>query len=167
MLNQAVFSELRVQDMTLVNGIYTEGFGALHDLSEQLATEERRREARREIPAALAESWEIAQLEDLERSIKTNPDPQQGQGSNYPTLVEIRGLEPRTSCMPCKRSSQLSYIPSQKRLRTDKSLAKTSVKWKPKKPGTRSPGFFRACPPAAGGFVLVFVSRAARTHELT
>ncbi len=26
-------------------------------------------------------------------------------------MVEIRGLEPRTSCMPCKRSSQLSYIP--------------------------------------------------------
>ncbi len=27
------------------------------------------------------------------------------------SVVEIRGLEPRTSCMPCKRSSQLSYIP--------------------------------------------------------
>src|SRR3989338_10533698 len=26
-------------------------------------------------------------------------------------MVEIRGLERRTSCMPCKRSSQLSYIP--------------------------------------------------------
>ena len=26
-------------------------------------------------------------------------------------LVEIRGFEPRTSCMPCKRSSQLSYTP--------------------------------------------------------
>ena len=27
-------------------------------------------------------------------------------------VVEIRGFEPRTSCMPCKRSSQLSYTPS-------------------------------------------------------
>ena len=27
-------------------------------------------------------------------------------------FVEIRGFEPRTSCMPCKRSSQLSYTPS-------------------------------------------------------
>ena len=26
-------------------------------------------------------------------------------------LVELRGLEPLTSCMPCKRSSQLSYSP--------------------------------------------------------
>ena len=25
--------------------------------------------------------------------------------------VEIIGVEPTTSCMPCKRSSQLSYIP--------------------------------------------------------
>jgi hypothetical protein len=26
-------------------------------------------------------------------------------------LVEKMGFEPTTSCMPCKRSSQLSYIP--------------------------------------------------------
>jgi hypothetical protein len=26
-------------------------------------------------------------------------------------IVEKIGLEPTTSCMPCKRSSQLSYIP--------------------------------------------------------
>lgn len=26
-------------------------------------------------------------------------------------VVETRGVEPRTSCMPCKRSSQLSYVP--------------------------------------------------------
>ena len=25
--------------------------------------------------------------------------------------VEIMGFEPMTSCMPCKRSSQLSYTP--------------------------------------------------------
>ena len=27
-------------------------------------------------------------------------------------LVELMGLEPMTSCMPCKRSSQLSYSPT-------------------------------------------------------
>ena len=27
-------------------------------------------------------------------------------------MVELRGLEPLTSCMPCKRSSQLSYSPA-------------------------------------------------------
>gem|GEM_PF-5271515 len=27
-------------------------------------------------------------------------------------FVEIIGVEPMTSCMPCKRSSQLSYTPS-------------------------------------------------------
>ncbi len=27
-------------------------------------------------------------------------------------LVELRGVEPLTSCMPCKRSSQLSYSPT-------------------------------------------------------
>ncbi len=27
-------------------------------------------------------------------------------------FVEKMGFEPTTSCMPCKRSSQLSYIPS-------------------------------------------------------
>ena len=41
-------------------------------------------------------------------------------GTNFPrdnfvlkhsNLVEKMGLEPTTSCMPCKRSSQLSYIP--------------------------------------------------------
>ncbi len=26
-------------------------------------------------------------------------------------MVEVRGFEPLTSCMPCKRSSQLSYTP--------------------------------------------------------
>ena len=26
-------------------------------------------------------------------------------------LVEVRGFEPRTPCMPCKYSSQLSYTP--------------------------------------------------------
>lgn len=26
-------------------------------------------------------------------------------------MVEIVGVEPTTSCMPCKRSSQLSYTP--------------------------------------------------------
>ena len=26
-------------------------------------------------------------------------------------FVEVRGVEPLTSCMPCKRSSQLSYTP--------------------------------------------------------
>ena len=26
----------------------------------------------------------------------------------------MRGVEPRTSCMPCKRSNQMSYIPSSK-----------------------------------------------------
>lgn len=26
-------------------------------------------------------------------------------------VVEVRGVEPLTSCMPCKRSSQLSYTP--------------------------------------------------------
>ena len=25
--------------------------------------------------------------------------------------LEVRGIEPLTSCMPCKRSSQLSYTP--------------------------------------------------------
>ena len=29
-------------------------------------------------------------------------------------VVEIMGLEPMTSCMPCKRSSQLSYTPNGK-----------------------------------------------------
>ena len=32
--------------------------------------------------------------------------------------VEIRGFEPRTPCMPCRCSSQLSYIP-----KTSKSLS--------------------------------------------
>ena len=27
-------------------------------------------------------------------------------------MVELKGLEPSTSCMPCKRSSQLSYNPT-------------------------------------------------------
>jgi hypothetical protein len=29
----------------------------------------------------------------------------------FGALVEKMGVEPTTSCMPCKRSSQLSYIP--------------------------------------------------------
>ena len=35
----------------------------------------------------------------------------QNHDSRSGLLVEIRGFEPRTSCMPCKRSSQLSYTP--------------------------------------------------------
>ena len=31
--------------------------------------------------------------------------------SNLYKFVEVRGVEPLTSCMPCKRSSQLSYTP--------------------------------------------------------
>ncbi len=34
------------------------------------------------------------------------------QGFSKTLLVELQGLEPWTSCMPCKRSSQLSYSPS-------------------------------------------------------
>ena len=30
-------------------------------------------------------------------------------------LVELRGIEPRTSCMPCKALSQLSYNPNSPR----------------------------------------------------
>ncbi len=30
---------------------------------------------------------------------------------NWTFTVEVRGVEPLTSCMPCKRSSQLSYTP--------------------------------------------------------
>ena len=30
--------------------------------------------------------------------------------------VELMGLEPTTSCMPCKRSSQLSYSPAKRAL---------------------------------------------------
>ncbi len=30
--------------------------------------------------------------------------------------VELMGLEPTTSCMPCKRSSQLSYSPAKREL---------------------------------------------------
>ena len=33
------------------------------------------------------------------------------QYSSLCNLVEIVGVEPTTSCMPCKRSSQLSYTP--------------------------------------------------------
>lgn len=33
------------------------------------------------------------------------------RGSSTAVMVELWGLEPQTSCMPCKRSSQLSYSP--------------------------------------------------------
>jgi hypothetical protein len=36
---------------------------------------------------------------------KKNPDPiSRGQGSHNDVLVELAGIEPATSCMPCKRS---------------------------------------------------------------
>ncbi len=35
---------------------------------------------------------------------------QKKQGQNL-AFMEMRGLEPLTSCMPCKRSSQMSYTP--------------------------------------------------------
>jgi hypothetical protein len=34
-----------------------------------------------------------------------------GQGLNKDSMVELQGLEPWTFCMPCRRSSQLSYSP--------------------------------------------------------
>ena len=37
-----------------------------------------------------------------------------GQAYTFPNAgvcVEVVGFEPRTSCMPCKRSNQLSYTP--------------------------------------------------------
>ncbi len=43
-------------------------------------------------------------------------------------LVEIIGVEPMTSCMPCKRSSQLSYTPM-----ISKSAAKITVFCKKKR----------------------------------
>jgi hypothetical protein len=43
---------------------------------------------------------------------RSNPDPlSEDRGSNKDPLVELQGLEPWTSCMPCRRSSQLSYSP--------------------------------------------------------
>jgi hypothetical protein len=91
MLNQAVFSELRVRDTTIVRATYTDGFAALHDegLTEMLEGEERRREARYDLELGQPEGslgW-------------SNQALQQGQGSNYPTLVGNEGLEPPTSAM--------------------------------------------------------------------
>lgn len=40
----------------------------------------------------------------------------EGQGSCAFTLVEIRGLKPRTSALPALRSNQLSYIPIVKKV---------------------------------------------------
>jgi hypothetical protein len=48
-----------------------------------------------------------------------NPSPlgiDEGQGSHTDTLVEIRGLKPRTSALPALRSNQLSYIPIVKKV---------------------------------------------------
>ena len=42
----------------------------------------------------------------------TNPGPHfEDRGSTMNPLVELQGLEPWTFCMPCRRSSQLSYSP--------------------------------------------------------
>ena len=38
-------------------------------------------------------------------------NPQERNTGKNQWLVELTGLEPVTSCMPCKRSSKLSYSP--------------------------------------------------------
>ena len=104
MLNQAVFSELRVRE-TNITGIYTGGFAALRgsSLTEELAAEERRREARHDVPLAIVRSWEMADT--------AVPAFQQGQGSEYATLVEHKGFEPLTSCVRCRRASRTAPMP--------------------------------------------------------
>jgi hypothetical protein len=45
----------------------------------------------------------------LKKQQTKNPWNQNSKGFSF--YVEKMGVEPTTSCMPCKRSSQLSYIP--------------------------------------------------------
>ena len=46
-------------------------------------------------------------------------------------FVEVRGVEPLTYCMPCNRSSQLSYTPIESAAKIEKiSLQKKAYKKK-------------------------------------
>ena len=51
---------------------------------------------------------------------KTNPGPLPDRGSNEDILVEAMGLEPTTSCLQSRCSSQLSYAPMERDDRTDR-----------------------------------------------
>ena len=112
-----MFKELRVRDAT-ITGIYTDGFAVLHasSLTELVAAEEQRREAKRDVPEALAASWETetAMLASVGSATWKNPGPQQGQGSNYTTLVELRGFEPLTPSMRTRCATGLRYSPKER-----------------------------------------------------
>ena len=84
-LNQSMFEEIAIEvDGSIVHAPMHQPFAAFHDEGFR--------------------GW-------IMDGAKTNPSPLPDRGSNEALLVEIRGLEPRTSSMPWKRSSQLSYIP--------------------------------------------------------
>ena len=69
---------------------------------------------------------------------------------NYSFTMEMRGLEPLTSCMPCKRSSQMSYTPAIKiadilmiiHIASNSQGANAVFK---DTPGLAPPGYYRAC----------------------
>ena len=54
-------------------------------------------------------------LADLSEQMKNPQRFKRAEGSIKDNLVELGRLELPTSCMPCKRSSQLSYSPASKR----------------------------------------------------
>ena len=84
-LNQSMFEEIAIEvDGSIVHAPMQQPFAAFHDEGFR--------------------GWILD-------GAKTNPGPLLDRGSNEALLVEVMGLEPTTSCLQSRCSSQLSYAP--------------------------------------------------------
>ena len=78
-LNQSMFEEIAIEvDGSIVHAPMQQPFAAFHDEGFR--------------------GW-------IMDGAKTNPSPLPDRGSNEALLVEVRGFEPLTPCMPCKCSA--------------------------------------------------------------
>ncbi len=63
-------------------------------------------------PVATVKGWCPRPLDEGDLKLSALPEPRATVADGCPkVLVEVSGIEPLTSCMPCKRSPKLSYRP--------------------------------------------------------
>ncbi len=100
MINQAMFERLYIHDSADADGVLAEPFNALLD-AETLA---------------IASTHDSAKPALENRKTRLSRDGENrvhrlGQGSKEPVMVELRGLEPLTPCMPCRCATNCATAP--------------------------------------------------------
>ncbi len=99
MINHAIYKKLYADDGVVTSELFAEPFDALLGLRSSRARYERRRVSTRASGAPRGTAWRSWTSTDLLALALL------GESSSKAVMVEHNGIEPLTSCMPCKRST--------------------------------------------------------------